>query len=445
MTLRQGQAGWLSALLAIVGVMRFGVLGALTVHAAGEPVTITRTKVRALLADLLAHDGRPVSADRLVDDLWGTDPPRDPVAVLQVRVAQLRRALEDAEPGGRGLVVSTPAGYLLRAESTDAAEFATLVRRTDTAADLRTKVALLDQALALWRGPAYADFADEPFAGPTVTRLTEQRRTAIEDRAQARLDLGEYDLGELAELVEKHPLREPRASRPAPIDPATGSLADSRTGLQPAGRDDRADRPPGRRHGRRHAARHHPPGDADRHRRRRQDATGPSGRARPSGRHVAGGAGRAVQRGRRGRGGTRRAGHPGGRRRARGGGRPPGESVAGQATRARAGQLRTRGGRRRGTRLPAAAGRAGGARARHQPGAARPARRDPLPGAAAGRARTRRGHGGRGGGRGRAVVRRAGHGPRSGVRADRRERGRRRRVVPASTIPNRPTDRACPG
>ncbi|MDA0647564.1 AfsR/SARP family transcriptional regulator, partial [Nonomuraea ferruginea] len=87
--------------------MRFGVLGPLAVWTdAGEPVTVPGLKVRALLADLLVHDGRPVSTDRLLDDLWGDDQPGNPTGALQVRVSQLRKALEDAEPGGKHLVVS---------------------------------------------------------------------------------------------------------------------------------------------------------------------------------------------------------------------------------------------------------------------------------------------------------------------------------------------------
>ncbi|SDM63269.1 BTAD domain-containing putative transcriptional regulator [Allokutzneria albata] len=181
--------------------MRFGVLGALTVHTAhGEPVTVTRASVRALLADLLVHRGHPVSADRLIEDLWGAKVPRDPVATLQVRVAQLRAAL-----GDRSLVESTPAGYRLHADDVDAAEFVALTEQARATADPRAKVELLDQALALWRGPAYADFADAVFAQPAITRLTEQRLTAIEDRLGA---LDEHDLGELSELVSAHPMRE---------------------------------------------------------------------------------------------------------------------------------------------------------------------------------------------------------------------------------------------
>jgi DNA-binding SARP family transcriptional activator len=70
--------------------------------------------VRALLADLLVHDGHPVPVDRLVDDLWAEAGPANPAAAVQVRVSQLRRALDEAEPGGRELVVSRSPGYLLR-------------------------------------------------------------------------------------------------------------------------------------------------------------------------------------------------------------------------------------------------------------------------------------------------------------------------------------------
>jgi len=91
--------------------VRFGLLGPLAVWTDhGEPVTVPGRKVRALLANLLVNAGRPVSADRLVDDLWGEAAPADPTAALHVRVSQLRRALANAEPGGRELVVSQAPG-----------------------------------------------------------------------------------------------------------------------------------------------------------------------------------------------------------------------------------------------------------------------------------------------------------------------------------------------
>ncbi|GAA4061158.1 BTAD domain-containing putative transcriptional regulator [Actinomadura miaoliensis] len=193
--------------------MRFGVLGPLAVWTAdGAPVTIRGRMVRALLADLLIADGRPVSADRLIDDLWAGAPPADPAAALQVKVSQLRRALEDAEPGGRELVVFQAPGYLLRvgSEAVDAGRFPALLARARETLEPRARAALLTDALELWRGPAYADFADEDFARAAITRLEEQRLTAVEDLAEARLVLGEHTalVGELRDVVARHPLRE---------------------------------------------------------------------------------------------------------------------------------------------------------------------------------------------------------------------------------------------
>ncbi|MGW3342503.1 AfsR/SARP family transcriptional regulator [Nonomuraea rubra] len=179
---------------------------------AGETVTIPGLKVRALLVDLLVHEGHPVSVDRLVDDLWGAEPPANPAGALQVRVSQLRKAFEDAEPGGKNLVVSRAPGYLLRADegAVDAVRFADLLARAEATDSPRTKAGLLADALALWRGPAYADFADEEYTRSAVHRLEEQRLSALEQHAEARLELGEHGLlvGELGDLVDRHPLRE---------------------------------------------------------------------------------------------------------------------------------------------------------------------------------------------------------------------------------------------
>ncbi|MBN6052402.1 winged helix-turn-helix domain-containing protein [Nonomuraea sp. RK-328] len=193
--------------------MRFGVLGPLAVWTdTGESVAIPGLKVRGLLADLLVGEGHVVSADRLVDDLWSGEPPGNPAGALQVRVSQLRRALEDAEPGGKNLVVSRAPGYLLQAGpgAVDAARFTDLVARAETADGPRATAALLSEALGLWRGPAFADFADEEFTRAAILRLEEQRLAALERHAEARLELGEHGLlaGELGDLVARHPLRE---------------------------------------------------------------------------------------------------------------------------------------------------------------------------------------------------------------------------------------------
>ncbi|XVV09990.1 AfsR/SARP family transcriptional regulator [Actinoplanes sp. CA-131856] len=189
--------------------MRFGILGPLAVTTDdGEPVVVPGAKVRMLLADLLAHRGQVVSADRLIDDLWGDDAPASPAAALQVRVSQLRRALNDAEPGARDLIESRAPGYRLHAADVDADRFATLAAATAPATT--TDVDRLGEALALWRGEAYADMADREFTRAEATRLTEQRLVVQERLAEARLARGEHNLAaaSLAELVARHPLRE---------------------------------------------------------------------------------------------------------------------------------------------------------------------------------------------------------------------------------------------
>ncbi|MEU6593430.1 BTAD domain-containing putative transcriptional regulator [Streptomyces sp. NPDC046881] len=188
--------------------MRLGVLGPLAVwDDEGEPVRVAETKVRALLADLLAHEGGPVSADRLIHDLWGDHLPGNPAGALQAKVSQLRRVL------GRERLVRQPPGYRLRldpADDVDVARFGRLVAQARSVTDPRARAALLTEALGLWRGAAYADFADEEFARAARECLAEQRLAVLEERAEARLAAGDHLLlaGELAALVAEHPLRE---------------------------------------------------------------------------------------------------------------------------------------------------------------------------------------------------------------------------------------------
>ena len=231
--------------------MRFGLLGTLAVWADnGRLAEVPEAKVRALLADLLIHLGQPVPADRLIDDLWGDDLPVHPAGALQVKVSRLRQALEHAEPGGGDLVAFRSPGYLLQAgsDTLDERRFAALVERAGATTDLRDRAGLLADALALWRGPPLADFADAMFAQAAIARLEEQRLVALEEQAEVRLALGEHSLltGELGELVADHPLRERlraahmlalyRAGRPAEAvnsySELRGRLADD-LGLDP--------------------------------------------------------------------------------------------------------------------------------------------------------------------------------------------------------------------
>ncbi|MFF5428098.1 MULTISPECIES: BTAD domain-containing putative transcriptional regulator [Streptomyces] len=193
--------------------MRFGVLGSLTVRTAeGTPVPVTETKVRTLLAHLLVHAGRPVPAHRLIDDLWGTEPPRNPANALQNKISRLRHILGTAAPGGRGRLALRPGGYVLDVDpdQLDATRFRALAARARTAPAPGERAALLTGALALWRGPAYAGLPDHPALRAAADALEEERLAALEDLAETRLALGEHEAlaAELAEPVARHPLRE---------------------------------------------------------------------------------------------------------------------------------------------------------------------------------------------------------------------------------------------
>jgi DNA-binding SARP family transcriptional activator len=169
--------------------MEFGILGPLEVRDGSVLVRVPGVKERALLADLLVHAGRVVSTDRLVEDLWGEEPPGRPANTLQGRVSALRRALGSA---GAGLLVTRPPGYVLEVgpEQVDAARFEGLVAaagRTVGAEAIR----LLEGALGLWRGSALAEFADQPWAQVAAARLEELRLATVERLVELRLAAGD--------------------------------------------------------------------------------------------------------------------------------------------------------------------------------------------------------------------------------------------------------------
>src|SRR5262245_44788325 len=184
--------------------MEFRVLGPLEVLQDGRQIHIDRRRMRALLAFLLLHANEPVSADRLIDEVWGPEPPKTAGASLQNYVSRLRKAI------GSEAIVSQSPGYLLRVdpERFDLARFERLTAEA-RGADPDERAAKLRAALALWRGPALDDLAFEPFARDEVGRLEEAKLRAQEDCIDAELELGRDDLvGELEALVEQHPLRE---------------------------------------------------------------------------------------------------------------------------------------------------------------------------------------------------------------------------------------------
>jgi DNA-binding SARP family transcriptional activator len=191
--------------------MDFCVLGPLEARRDGLPVALGGTKQRALLAVLLLHAGEVVSTDRLIDELWGDEPPATAAHTVQVFVSRLRKSL--GEDGG--VLVTSPPGYVARLapDSLDLDRFERLVaqgRSSLAQGDASAASTRLREALGLWRGPALADFAYEAFAQAAIARLEELRLSALADRIEADLALGcHHDLiGELEALVAEHPLRE---------------------------------------------------------------------------------------------------------------------------------------------------------------------------------------------------------------------------------------------
>ncbi|HEX2374435.1 MAG TPA: BTAD domain-containing putative transcriptional regulator [Actinomycetota bacterium] len=191
--------------------MELGILGPLEVRDGEALVRVPGAKERALLADLVVHAGRVVSADRLVEDLWGEQPPGNPGNALQGRVSALRRALG---PAGSRLVVTRPPGYLLEVdpEEVDAGRFEGLVAEATALAPAEPPRAarLLEEALGLWRGAALAEFADRPWAQAEAARLEERRLAAVEALVELRLAAGGHAglVGELEGLVAANPTRE---------------------------------------------------------------------------------------------------------------------------------------------------------------------------------------------------------------------------------------------
>jgi DNA-binding SARP family transcriptional activator/DNA-binding beta-propeller fold protein YncE len=197
--------------------MEFRVLGPVEVHEGGRRLPIGAAKQRSLLAILLIHANEAVSADRLIDDLWGEAPPEGASHTLQVYVSQLRKTLEPRRPpGSPGQILTTRgSGYLLQVgdDELDLHAFERLADEGRAALrEGRPDVASqkLARALSLWRGPPFADVAREDFARDAVTRAEESHVAAQEDRVEADLACGRNAelVPELRGLVSAHPLRE---------------------------------------------------------------------------------------------------------------------------------------------------------------------------------------------------------------------------------------------
>ena len=188
-------------------MVQYGILGPLEVRLPdGTTVALTAAQ-RLVLSVLLFASQGVVSADRLIDELWRDHPPADPARALRSQVSRLRRLLGPAAPD----LVASAGGYRLRVERSqlDATRFeeVTAAARRSGGEDA---VELFDRALAVWRGPALAEFAGRSFAQPDVVRLEELRLVVREERADILLSLGRVDGAVMAleALVAERPERE---------------------------------------------------------------------------------------------------------------------------------------------------------------------------------------------------------------------------------------------
>jgi DNA-binding SARP family transcriptional activator/ABC-type glycerol-3-phosphate transport system substrate-binding protein len=196
--------------------MEFRILGSVDVIEDGRRLRVASGHQLALLAFFLIHANRVVSAERIIDELWGDEAPESGSKSVAFHVSKLRDALEPGRPRGKpnGVLATEPAGYVLRVapDDIDAVRFERLVLegRGLLADDPETARARLEDALSLWRGEPYADLADEPVVQPEIRRLQELHLHAVEDRLEADLALGRHAnvIDELEALVTEHPLRE---------------------------------------------------------------------------------------------------------------------------------------------------------------------------------------------------------------------------------------------
>jgi basic membrane lipoprotein Med (substrate-binding protein (PBP1-ABC) superfamily)/DNA-binding SARP family transcriptional activator len=193
-------------------VAGYKLLGPLEVRSNGGAVDLGPPKQRALLAILLLHAGEVVSTERLIELVWGEDPPRTAEHSIQIYVSGLRKALEPI--GADAALVTRTPGYLMQADpdSIDALRFRRLVAAGSSAvaADPERGAALLREALALWRGAPLSDFVYAEFASEPVRRLEELRLDAVEQLAAADLARGRaQDALQLVEAaIREDPLRE---------------------------------------------------------------------------------------------------------------------------------------------------------------------------------------------------------------------------------------------
>jgi DNA-binding SARP family transcriptional activator len=192
--------------------VEFRILGPLEVVEDGNPVALGTLKERLVLGVLLLHANEFVSRERLIDDLWGEAPPPTARKAVNVYISKLRQTLTR---DGHDPIATADGGYRLVVAS----DLLDVARMQALAVQARERMArgepgaasqLLEEALALWRGPTLAGLSLESVGRDEVAQLDELRLTALMDRIDCDLALGRHEqvLGELKVLIREHPLRE---------------------------------------------------------------------------------------------------------------------------------------------------------------------------------------------------------------------------------------------
>lgn len=194
--------------------MRINVLGPIEVMAQGRVIPLTGQGQRALLAALTFDHGKVVPADRLIEVLWGDRPPTTARTKIQAHVSALRQAMGYRVRDVDSPLLTIPPGYVLSGHEveTDAAEFGALATRGGRAAEAAepgVASAAYGEALALWRGTAFADVSSPPIRAAAES-LEERRLLVAEAKAEADLMLGRYGtvVSELSGWMIRYPLRE---------------------------------------------------------------------------------------------------------------------------------------------------------------------------------------------------------------------------------------------
>jgi DNA-binding SARP family transcriptional activator len=227
----------------IVGVesetrVRYSLLGPLQMaDDAGAHVAVSGRQLRLVLTVLLVSVGRRVTAESLIDAVWGDGPPATAAGTLQSYISRLRTHL------GAGAVVWDDAGYRLDVDPDDVVHlrFEALAdrgRELLDAGDAGAARTVLVEAEALWRGPALGEFAEVEALSGLATRLDQRRLATLEDRFAADLAVGRHDAvaAELGEVVAAHPLRERLQAQLALALYRSGRQADALRALSDAGR-----------------------------------------------------------------------------------------------------------------------------------------------------------------------------------------------------------------